>query len=97
MHAGPPPWTPRDSGPRPQSHGGESVSPSPVTTSRCTEVCGQGLKDNRDEIPTSEAALAHPHLQAIAPQIPPLDPSAEILLLLGRDIIQAHKVRSQVN
>ncbi|XP_077080710.1 uncharacterized protein LOC143733040 [Siphateles boraxobius] len=193
MHAGPPLWTPKDSNPRSQSHGGESDSQSPVTTTSCTEVCGQGLKgkscakiclvnvyprtspeekrrmyamlddqsnsslarsaffdmfkvkgtilpytmktcaglsetggrrasdfvienvngkvsmllpiltecdqipDNRDEIPTSEAVSAHPHLQAIASQIPPLDPSAEILLLLGRDIIQAHKVRSQVN
>ncbi|RXN35870.1 hypothetical protein ROHU_003454 [Labeo rohita] len=193
MHAGPPPWTPKDSNPLPQSHGGESDFPSTVTTTSCTEVCGQGLKgkscskiclvnvyprsspekkrrmyamlddqsnsslarsaffdmfnvkgailpytmktcaglseiggrrasdfviedvngkvsmllpiltecdqipDNRDEIPTSEAASAHPHLQTIASQIPPLDPSAKILLLLGRDIIEAHKVRSQVN
>lgn len=33
----------------------------------------------------------------VAAKIPPLDPSAEILLLLGRDIICAHKVRSQCN
>lgn len=58
--------------------------------------CDQ-IPDNRDKIPTPEAAAAHPHLQSIASQIPPLDPSADILLLLGRDIIQAHKVRSQVN
>lgn len=57
--------------------------------------CDQ-IPDNRDEIPTPEAAAAHHHLQSIASQIPPLDPSADILLLLGRDIIEAHKVRSQV-
>ncbi|KAK7939207.1 hypothetical protein WMY93_002533 [Mugilogobius chulae] len=58
--------------------------------------CDQ-IQDNRNEIPTPEAAAAHPHLQSISVQIPPLDPGADILLLLGRDIIEAHKVRSQVN
>ncbi|XP_057700851.1 uncharacterized protein LOC130921225 [Corythoichthys intestinalis] len=58
--------------------------------------CDQ-IPDNRDEIPSPEVAAAHPHLRSIASQIPPLDPSADILLLLGRDIIQAHKVRGQVN
>lgn len=45
MHACPPPWT--DSGPDtlPLAHGGEPDTPSPtVTTSSCTEVCGQGLQ-----------------------------------------------------
>ncbi|XP_028328030.1 uncharacterized protein LOC114478897 isoform X1 [Gouania willdenowi] len=193
MHAGPPPWTFRDSDPPPQSHGGEADPQNPVTTASCTEICGPGLQgkscskiclvnvyprtspekkrrmyvmlddqsnsslarsaffdmfnvqggilpytmrtcagisdtrgrrandfvienvngkvsmllptlmecdqipDNRNEIPTPEAAAAHPHLHQIASQIPPLDPKADILLLLGRDIIQAHKVRSQVN
>lgn len=58
--------------------------------------CNQ-IPDNRKEIPTPEAAAHHPHLKSVASLIPPLDPSAEILLLLGRDIIRAHKVRSQVN
>lgn len=58
--------------------------------------CNQ-IPDNRSEIPTPEAAAAHPHLSHVATQIPPLDPSADILLLLGRDVIQAHKVRRQVN
>ena len=55
------------------------------------------IPNNRNEIPTPEAASHHPHLKAIAHMIPPLDRSAEILLLLGRDVIQAHKVRSQLN
>lgn len=194
MHAGPHPWSPKDSDTPPQSYGGEPDPPSPmVTTSNCTEICGPGLQgkscakiclvnvypkaspqskrkmyamlddqsnlslaksaffdifdvrgsilpytiktcaglsdtggrrandfvieglsgnvsmllptltecdqipDNRGEIPTPEAAAAYPHLRPIASQIPPLDPSADILLLLGRDIIRAHKVRSQVN
>ncbi|KAL1267084.1 hypothetical protein QQF64_002759 [Cirrhinus molitorella] len=55
------------------------------------------MPDNRDEIPTAVAALHHSHLKAIADKIPPIDPNAEILLLLGRDIIRAHKVRRQLN
>lgn len=51
------------------------------------------IPDNRLEIPTPEAAAFHPHLQAIASQIPPLDPAADILILIGRDLIRAHKVR----
>lgn len=50
------------------------------------------IPDNRSEIPTPEAAAAHHHLAHTAAQIPPLDPEADILLLLGRDVIQAHKV-----
>ncbi|XP_073714235.1 uncharacterized protein [Misgurnus anguillicaudatus] len=55
------------------------------------------IPNNRDEIPTPEIAHNHIHLQAVADQIPPLDHNAEILLLLGRDIIQVHKVRAQCN
>ena len=45
------------------------------------------IPNNREEIPTPEAATHHCHLRTIASKIPPLDPSAEILLLLERDII----------
>lgn len=55
------------------------------------------LPDNCNEIPTPEAACHHPHLRDIAAEIPPLDPHADILLLLGRDVIQAHKVLDQRN
>lgn len=55
------------------------------------------MPDNRDEIPTAVAALHYSHLKVIADKIPPIDPNAEILLLLGRDIIRAHKVRRQLN
>ncbi|XP_026036546.1 uncharacterized protein LOC113029762 [Astatotilapia calliptera] len=194
MHAGPPPWRSGSFDSTPEAHGGEPDIPSStVTTSNCTEVCGQGqqgrscskicmvkvyhstapqmktkmyailddqsnvslarspffdmfnvhgeafpytmktcsgttnktgrrahgfviegvdgkvsiplptltecnqIPDNRSEIPTPEAAAAHHHLAHIAAQIPPLDPEADILLLLGRDVIQAHKVRRQAN
>ncbi|XP_035995613.1 uncharacterized protein LOC110368714 isoform X1 [Fundulus heteroclitus] len=52
---------------------------------------------NRNEIPTPEVALAHAHLKHLAPLIPKYDPDAEIAVLLGRDIIQVHKARKQVN
>ncbi|KAK3523877.1 hypothetical protein QTP70_013679, partial [Hemibagrus guttatus] len=55
------------------------------------------IPDNRMEIPTPEAAAYHPHLQTIASQIPSLDPAADILILIGRDLIRAHKVRKQRN
>ncbi|XP_067282638.1 uncharacterized protein [Pseudorasbora parva] len=55
------------------------------------------MPDNRDEIPSAVAALHHSHLKVIVDKIPPIDPNAEILLLLGRDIIRAHKVRKQLN
>ncbi|KAL2089355.1 hypothetical protein ACEWY4_014043 [Coilia grayii] len=55
------------------------------------------IPDNRAEIPTPEVALQHPHLRSIASQIPHLDPDAHILLLLGRDVLRAHKVRQHIN
>lgn len=55
------------------------------------------IPDNRMEIPTPEAAAYYPHLQTIASQIPSLDPAADILILIGRDLIRAHKVRKQRN
>ncbi|KAM9793507.1 uncharacterized protein ACBT44_017962 [Syngnathus typhle] len=55
------------------------------------------IPNNRSEIPTPSAVLHQPHLRLIAKCIPELDPQAEILLLLGRDILRAHKVREQLN
>ncbi|XP_061886479.1 uncharacterized protein LOC133637538 [Entelurus aequoreus] len=55
------------------------------------------IPNKREEIPTPAAAQGHPHLERIAHKIPPLDDSAEIFLLLGRDILRVHKVRSQIN
>ncbi len=71
-------------------HGGVSL-PLP-TLIECNEI-----PDNRLEIPTPDAARHHPHLKSIAQEIPELDEKAQILLLLGRDILRIHKVRKRVN
>ena len=55
------------------------------------------IPNNRTEIPTPSAVLHQPLLHHIAKHIPDLDPEAEILLLLGRDVLRAHQVRQQVN
>ncbi|XP_041424892.1 uncharacterized protein LOC121395423 [Xenopus laevis] len=55
------------------------------------------LPDDRSEIPTPEITQHFPHLESLADKIPALDPNAQILLLLGRDILRVHKVREQVN
>ncbi|XP_011487025.2 uncharacterized protein LOC105356652 [Oryzias latipes] len=57
----------------------------------------QDIPNNRSEIPTPSAVMHQPHLQPIGKYIPELDPNAQILLLLGRDVLRAHKVREQVN
>ncbi|XP_073412079.1 uncharacterized protein [Dendrobates tinctorius] len=55
------------------------------------------IPDNRSEIPTPEVASYHPHLKRIERLIPNLDPEAQIVLLLGRDILRVHKVRQHIN
>lgn len=56
-----------------------------------------GILNDRSEIPTPDAARHHPHLRSVAAHIPELDPNAEILILLGRDMVRIHKVRQQVS
>lgn len=55
------------------------------------------MPDDCSEIPTPAAVQHHAHLKSIACKIPHLDPEAQILLLLGRDILQVHKVREHRN
>ena len=55
------------------------------------------MPDDRSEIPTPDIAQYFPHLKQVANQIPALDPTAQIILLLGRDILSVHKVRDQFN
>ncbi|KAJ8365140.1 hypothetical protein SKAU_G00139710 [Synaphobranchus kaupii] len=68
-----------------ESVDGKTSIPLP-TLIECNQV-----PNNRSEIPTPEAALNHSHLRSITDQIPRVDPDAQILLLLGRDILQVHK------
>ncbi|XP_040196099.1 uncharacterized protein LOC120929000 [Rana temporaria] len=58
--------------------------------------CDQ-LPNNREEIPTPEAARHHPHLSHIADYIPPLNKDVKILILLGRDVPRVHKIRELCN
>lgn len=71
-------------------NGGECLDLPPLI--ECNEIM-----TNKSEIPTPDVALAHAHLKHIAPCIPQLDPDAQMMILLGRDMIRVHKVRQQVN
>jgi hypothetical protein len=53
-------------------------------------------RDKR-EIPTPELVRKFPHLQEIAREIPPLDPKAQIHLLIGCDAPEILKVRAFKN
>lgn len=53
------------------------------------------IPDNREEIPTPDIAMRYPHLKDIAMDIPELDENAGILLLIGRDLPEAHHVHDQ--
>ena len=53
------------------------------------------IPNSRDEIPTPEIAFYHSHLNDISEYIPPLDTSAAIMLLIGRDLPEAHHVYDQ--
>lgn len=41
-------------------------------------------------------ALAHPHLKSVGQLISKLDPEAQLLILLGRDMIRVQKARQQI-
>nr|XP_022331795.1 uncharacterized protein LOC111129629 [Crassostrea virginica] len=53
------------------------------------------IPNNRQEIPTPEVANAYPHLSEIASELHPLEKDMEILLLIGRDLGEAHHVLEQ--
>ncbi|KAI4899545.1 hypothetical protein NFI96_016157, partial [Prochilodus magdalenae] len=55
------------------------------------------VPDDRAEIPSPDVARHHPHLRPVTNKIPAVDPDAPIHMLLGRDILQVHKVREQIN
>ena len=47
------------------------------------------IPDVREEIPTPEMLVHHPHLKHLASFIPPLDEKCDISLLIGRDLPEA--------
>ena len=56
--------------------------------------CDQ-IPSAREEIPTPEIAANYSHLQSIQDQIAPLEDQADILLLIGRDLPEAHHILDQ--
>lgn len=50
------------------------------------------IPNARDEIPAPEIARNYSYLTYIVSQIPPLDGTTDILILIGRDLIEAHHV-----
>lgn len=73
-----------------------------ISLDRKSEIClpeviqCQGIPNSRNEIPTPDIIRHHPHLRRIMTELNPLDCEAEILLLVGRDAIDAHHVLDQV-
>lgn len=53
------------------------------------------IPNSQTEIPTPDIARHYPHLQDIARDLHPLDPSMDVLLLIGRDLPEAHHVIDQ--
>ena len=53
------------------------------------------MPNAREEIPTPEVARNYAHFHDIVQYIPSIDPAADILLLIGRDLIEAHHVLDQ--
>ena len=74
-----------------ESLDGKTTLPLP-TIIECNEI-----PESRAEIPTPTAAKHFAHLRPIADHIPEIDDQAQILILLGRDILQVHKVREHRN
>ena len=59
-----------------------------LTLTKCDTI-----PQDKREIPNTDMARSFPHLKAIAHKIPPLDETAKIHLLLGRDAPKLLKVR----
>ena len=57
----------------------------------CSEI-----PNNRAEIPSPQVAKSYPHLNSVCKFIPAIDNQSDILLLIGRDLIAAHRVLDQI-
>ncbi|XP_062602420.1 uncharacterized protein LOC134264140 [Saccostrea cucullata] len=67
-----------------------------TTFSLPTLIECSAIPNNRHEIPTCDVAIHHPHLAQISSFIPPMDHTANISLLIGRDLLGAHYVLDQI-
>jgi len=54
------------------------------------------IPNDKNEICTPDNARCHDHLKNIADYLPDFDAQTDVLLLLGRDVIEAHHVFDQV-
>lgn len=66
----------------------DSVVMELPTITECNEV-----PNGKHEIPTLDVVKYHPHIQDLPFAL--MDPQAEILLLIGRDLLEAHYVLAQ--
>lgn len=57
--------------------------------------CDQ-VPNSKDEIPTCDVANHYPHLTEIAHHFPPIDDTAQVSILIGRDLPEAHHVQAQI-
>ena len=53
------------------------------------------IPSSKEEIPSPAVARNYPHLKDIEKDIHPIDPSAQVLVLIGRDLVAAHHVLDQ--
>ena len=53
------------------------------------------IPDNRNEIPTPDITRHYPRLHNLESRIPPLNDDAQIVLLVGTDLLKAHHVLDQ--
>lgn len=53
------------------------------------------IPNNRDDIPSSEITMHYPHLKKLRGSIPPTEEHCQSLLLIERDLIEAHHVLKQ--
>ena len=74
-----------------KSHDGKVVIKLPYVR-ECSNI-----PDNYSEIPVPDVAQAYPHLSSIIEKMEPVEPGVPIALLIGRDVLQAHKVREQID
>ena len=74
-----------------ESLNGKVTIPLP-TVLECDDI-----PHDRSEIPSPQAASQHEHLRPLAESIPKIETDAGILLLIGRDVPQVHKVRQSRN